>query len=341
MSVPGAFAASTSGESGSVDVDWLSLGFDLASPFRPIIDALDGDQAINKGTDGRLTFLLLGLDARGSAVTRTDSMMIMSIKGNTITSASLPRDTGRVPRPAWLGGGVFSGKANGILKQLMNGRTLDGALDTFERVMEDLLGIEIDYHALIWFDGFTTLVSKIDPINVNSEREIRDQSHIDGNSTVPGVYFPLWNGYGLYALNTGSDPYCNGEYKNYSDPRSHPDTWCHRALPYVRSRHGPYNDDWVRSRRQQEFIVSAIKAVSLAELGSLVSTAQSEGMGKWWTNFPISATTGMDLYSALHNGTHGAHVVFKPSQFAGRIPGTSQYELKLSAVRAWSAQYLN
>lgn len=340
MNVPGALAASTSGESGSSDVDWLGLGFDLASPFRPIIDALDGDQAISKGTDGRLTFLLLGLDARGSAVTRTDAMMIMSIKGNTITSASLPRDTGRVPRPAWLGGGVFSGKANGILKQLMSGTTLDNGLAKFERVIEDLLGIEIDYHALIWFDGFTTLVSKIDPITVNSEREIRDQSHIDGTSTIPGTYFPKWNGYALYAYNTGTDLYCNGKYKNYSDPKTHPETWCRRALPYVRSRHGPYNDDWVRSRRQQEFIVSAIKAVSQAELGPLVSTAQSEGLGKWWTNFPISATTGMDLYNALHHATHGAHVVFKPSQFAGRIAGTSQYELKLSAVRAWSAQYL-
>ena len=340
MNVPGAFAASTSGDSGRADVDWLSLGFDLASPFRPIIDALDGDQAINKGTDGRLTFLLLGSDARGTAVSRTDSMMIMSIKGNTITSASLPRDTGLVPRPSWLGGGVFPGKANGILRQLTAGTTLDNGLDKFERVIEDLLGIEIDYHALIWFDGFTTLVSKIDPITVNSEREIRDQSHRDGNSTLPGVYFPVWNGYALYAMNTGSDPYCNGKYKAYSDPRAHAETWCHRALPYVRSRHGPYNDDWVRSRRQQEFIVSAIKAVSQSELSSLVSTAQSEGKGKWWTNFPISATTGMDLYNALHNGSHGAHVVFKPSQFASRVPGTSKYELKLSAVRAWSAQYL-
>ena len=97
-------------------------------------------------------------------------MLIMSIKGNTITAASLPRDTGRVPRPASMGGGTFPGKANSILHQLQAGTTLDGALDKFDQVIENIAHIEIDYHALIWFNGFTTLVDKIDPVNVNSTR---------------------------------------------------------------------------------------------------------------------------------------------------------------------------
>jgi len=63
-------------------------------------------------------------------------------------------------------------------------------------------------------------------------------------------------------------------------------------------------------------------------------------MGKWWTNYPINATSAMDLYNALHNASLGEHVVFKPSIFAGRIPGTSAYELKLTAVRQWAAQHL-
>ncbi len=96
------------GDAGS-SVDWLRLGMSMASPMRPFIDAIDGNQALNKGSDGRLTFLLMGLDARGAAITRTDTMMLMSIKGNTITSASIPRDTGRVPRPASMGGG-YSGQ---------------------------------------------------------------------------------------------------------------------------------------------------------------------------------------------------------------------------------------
>ena len=335
-----ASAAVWTGDPGSSKVDWLDLAMSMATPLRPFIDALEGSQSFSTGSDGRLTFLLLGSDSRASAVSRTDAMLIMSVKGNTITAASLPRDTGRVPRPASMGGGTFPGKANSILHQLQSGTTLDGALNKFDQVIENVAQIEIDYHALIWFNGFTTLVDKVDPINVNSERVIYDGKHVDQNGSPPGVYFPKWNGYAIYAWNTGSSKYCNGTFKLYSDPTAHPETWCHRALPYVRSRHGPGNDDWVRARRQQEFIASTIKAVSSSELSGLVSTASSEGMGKWWTNFPISAGNALDLYNKLHGANLGAHVVWKPSQFATRIPGTSAYELNLSAVRQWSAQYL-
>jgi anionic cell wall polymer biosynthesis LytR-Cps2A-Psr (LCP) family protein len=333
-------AESRTGDPGRSDVDWLDLAVSMASPLRPLIDSLEDSQAFGTGSDGRLTFVLLGSDARGSAVSRTDAMLIMSVKGNTITAASLPRDTGRVPRPASMGGGTFPGKANTILHQLMSGTTLDGALNKFDQVIENLAQIEVDYHALIWFNGFTTLVDKVDPINVNSTREIRDGKHIDDPNGPPGVYFPKWNGYGLYAWDPLPNPYCNGAFKNDNNPPVDAQYWCHRALPFVRSRKGPNNDDWVRARRQQEFIASTIKAVSSSELSGLVSTAQSEGMGKWWTNFPISAGNALDLYNKLHGANLGNHVVWKPSQFATRIPGTSAYELNITAVRQWSAQYL-
>jgi anionic cell wall polymer biosynthesis LytR-Cps2A-Psr (LCP) family protein len=334
-------AESRTGDPGRSDVDWLDLAVSMASPLRPLIDSLEDSQAFGTGSDGRLTFVLLGSDARGSAVSRTDAMLIMSIKGNTITAASLPRDTGRVPRPASMGGGTFSGKANSILHQLQAGTTLDGALNKFDQVIENLAQIEVDYHALIWFNGFTTLVDKIDPVSVNSTREIRDGKAVDDPSGPHGVYFPQWNGYSLYAWDPLPNKYCNGAYKNDTNPPVDSQYWCHRALPYVRSRKGPNNDDWVRARRQQEFIASTIKAVSSSELNGLVNTAQSEGSGKWWTNFPISAGNALDLYNKLHGANLGAHVVWKPSQFAARIPGTSSYELKLTAVRQWSAQYLN
>jgi anionic cell wall polymer biosynthesis LytR-Cps2A-Psr (LCP) family protein len=266
--------------------------------------------------------------------------MIMSIKGNTITAASLPRDTGRVPRPASMGGGTFSGKANTILRQLMAGTTLDAALDKFDRVIENLLNIEVDYHALIWFNGFTTLVDKIDPITVNSTREIKDGKFHDDPGGIPGVYFPKWNGYSLHAWDPLPNEYCDGSFKNDSNPPVDAKYWCRRALPYVRTRHGVANDDWVRSRRQQEFIYAAINATSSGELSGLVSTGLAQGKGKWVTNYPITMSGATDLYNALHGASLGIHVVFKPSQFASRIAGTSQYQLKLPAVRAWAATYL-
>ena len=112
-----------------------------------------------------------------------------------------------------MGGGVFPGKANGILHQLLSGTNLDGALAKFEIVFENLLQIEVDYRALVWFNGFTTLVNTIDPINVNINSEIRDPKHIDDWDGPTGVYFPKWSGYSLYAWDTLPNPYCNGAWK--------------------------------------------------------------------------------------------------------------------------------
>lgn len=339
-SATGGQAASTGLADQGSNVDWIRLGMDIAAPMRPLLDAIDGNQALNRGSDGRLTFLLLGSDSRGTTISRTDTIMLMSIKGNTITSASIPRDTARIPRPASMGGGTFSGRVNGILRQLRGTSTsLDQALAKFEVVIEKLLQIEIDYNALIWFNGFTSLVGKVDPITVNITREIRDPKQVDDPDGPPGVYFPLWNGFALNAWNSGSNPYCNGAYKTDPAPIN-PQNYCRRALPYVRSRKGPNNNDWIRARRQQEFIASTIKAVGQAELSALVSTGQGEGAGKWWTNYPITATSAMDLYNELHGASLGTHVVFKPSLYATPIAGTSAYQLKLSAVLQWSAQYL-
>jgi hypothetical protein len=342
MGSPAAIAASRANGDGGGALTWLRLAAGFAAPLQPIIDALDGSPAINTGSDGRLTFLLLGSDARGAAVSRTDTMLIMSVKGTTINAASLPRDTGRVPKPE---GGTFSGKANGILRQRINeaNGNVEQGLDKFEKDLEWLFGIEIDYHALIWFSGFTTLVDKIDPVMVNSGREILDKKHIDDPDGPHGVYFPKWNGYALYAWNPSSysgAPYCNGAWQNDTNPPIDSGYWCHRALPFVRSRKGPYNDDWVRARRQQDFIGAAIKAVSSTELSSLESTAEGEGMGKWLTNYPITPSSAVDLYNALHNATLVNQVVFKPSTYAARIAGTSAYQLHLDACRAWAAQYL-
>jgi anionic cell wall polymer biosynthesis LytR-Cps2A-Psr (LCP) family protein len=328
---------------------WLDLAVKLDGFFPTIgdfADAMSGTAAISQGSDGRLTFLLAGSDSRFSAVSRTDSIMIMSIKGNTISAASIPRDTARIVRPASMGGGTFSGKVNGILRSLVQSEgSLDAGLNAFEKVIENLLQIEIDYHALIWFGGFTTLVDKVDPVLVDIGTSIRDGKHHDLDAQGPaGVYFPKANSYTLYAWNPSGysgSPYCNGAWKSYTDPASHPSVFCHRALPFVRTRKGPGNNDFVRVRRQQNFIAATIKATSSSELSALVSTAQGEGLGKWWTNYPISMGSATDLYNAIHNGVLTNQVVFKPSIYSARISGTSGYELKLSAVRAWTAQYMS
>jgi anionic cell wall polymer biosynthesis LytR-Cps2A-Psr (LCP) family protein len=328
---------------------WVDLAFGASSFFPTVgevVDSISGAQAINDGNDGRLTFLLAGSDSRFSAVSRTDSIMVMSIKGNTISAASIPRDTARIPRPPSMGGGLFSGKVNGILRTLVNQEgSLTAGMAEFEKVIEYVMGIEVDYNALIWFGGFTTLVGRVDPIFVNIGSSIRDGKHHDLDAQGPaGVYFPKASSHSLYDWNPSGysgTPYCNGQWQNVANPAGTPSVHCHRALPYVRTRKGPGNNDFVRARRQQGFVAATIKAVSSSELSGLVSTAQAEAAGKWWTNYPISLTSAQELYNALHNGNLVNQVVFKPKIYSARISGTSGYELKLGAVRAWGDQYMS
>ena len=315
---------------------------DLLPPVVPV----DEPPAINWGKDGRLTLLLLGMDARDNTITRTDTIMVMSLnKDGEISAASIPRDTKRVPNP--FGEGTL-GKVNSILRDIYvtNGDDLDKAMDTFETVIEKTMQIEIDYHALVWFDGFTELVDQVDGgtngIKVNIGTTIADIRHHDQPGDSFGVYFPKAADYRLYAFNPPSqsgDGYCDGKFKKYANPLQHPETWCERALPFVRTRHG--SSDYIRGRHQQRFIAATIEAVDQSEVSGLVDVAMQAAKGKWVTNFPITLGAATELYDALQGASLVNSVVFKPGGYATQIPDQNGIELNLDAVRAWCNAYMD
>ena len=105
-------AAAASVSQGSSSRGLLALANSAASP---LLTALGGLTAgtIDSGTDGRITVLLLGSDSRKLGISRTDSIMIVSLKGTTISAASIPRDTARIPNPA---GGLYKGRVNALIK---------------------------------------------------------------------------------------------------------------------------------------------------------------------------------------------------------------------------------
>ncbi len=182
----GAMAADPSRHTGNGSL--LQMMMSIAAPGATLLDYATGAQAVSNGSDGRLTMVLYGSDSRGSAISRTDTIMIVSLKNKSLSIASIPRDTGRIPNPA---GGVFSGKVNGLIRSfLMSGMSRDAALARMDGVLENLLKIEIDYYAVMWFGGLTTLVGKVDPIQVSIAREIRDPKQLDDPEREWGVYFP-------------------------------------------------------------------------------------------------------------------------------------------------------
>ena len=313
--------------------------FGYASGLVPVgtVRQLEGSQALSSGNDGRLTFLLLGSDARGGGVERTDTIMVASLRGNSISVLSIPRDTARIPNPD---GGTFSGRVNAILKQLVQGHSLEQGLASFERVIENLLQIEIDYYALVKFDGFQRLVEEIEPVSVDITRPIADSRYWDDPNKLSGVYFPTASNYDLYAWQPGANPLCNGLWRNQAQPIPS-SYWCRRAMPFVRSRKG--SSDFVRAHRQQNFVIASMRRVinrGGSSLDSLIARAAWErGKGTLATNIPLSFSNAIELYQRLSGSGVGLQVVLSPPKYSEHIPGGTAYELDLAAVRELTRQW--
>ena len=113
-------------------------------------------------------------------------------------------------------------------------------------------------------------------------------------------------------------------------------------MPFVRTRKGPGNSDFLRAERQQNLLMGAIKYTTAGELDNVASVARGQvSINQVRTNLPTSLGAITDWFNVL-DGSYLAHrVVFAPNTYSTRIPGTSSYQLKLSAVRAWTAAYMN
>lgn len=330
-------AAATTGE--RLTSGWRSLLVDTIATIAPgLLRLIEGSQALSTGSDGRLTFLLLGSDTRGGGVARTDTIMVMSLRGNTISALSIPRDVARIPNPD---GGTFPGRVNTILKELSNGRSTKEALAKFEQVIESLLHIEIDYHALLKFDGFQALVGEIEPVSVNIGRQVADARFWDDPDQPSGVYFPAATDYQLYAYQPGPNPLCNGLWRSQAAPIPS-GYWCRRAMPFVRTRKD--DSDFARASRQQDFVVASITRVinrgSGGALSSLVSRANGElGADRLETNFPLNGANALELYQRLSGASVGIEVVLGPHKYATHIPGGTAYELNLADVRQLTREW--
>ncbi len=292
---------------------------------------------------GKFTVLLVGSDWRPNSGERLDTILIMSVNPqtnpNTITAASIPRDMARIPIPSEYGGGTYKGKINGMFKffKKQSGGNRNIALNKFKHTIEHLLDIKIDGVAYLRFSGFDALVDEVGYVPVNNANELRDPSYIDKPGYPTGARFVVENPSLLRGANTQR---CYGGYPkpvtNWS-PVMH----CHRALVYVRSRHGKIvgqggNNDYVRAARQQRFVFAAIKRVTaftLQKSKDLRGVANSMPSAIY-TSLPTDDGSLMAIYNLLDGATFKEGVVFKPKVYATHIAGTSSNQLKLNVVRA-------
>jgi anionic cell wall polymer biosynthesis LytR-Cps2A-Psr (LCP) family protein len=328
---------------------WLGLAASLMRQFPALGDALSamvGPSSVGYGSDGRLSVLIVGSDYRpGRRSERMDAVMVVTINPLThqMAAVSIPRDTGALPLPD--PSDTWKGKVNSMYahyKPIAGSR--NGALDLMRAAIAYALDIEIDNVVFARFSGFDFLVDQVGHVPVDIPLEIRDSSIVDDKTMPHGALFPAGPDYALGGANA-TKCHANGPPINWATVPP-----CHRALLYVRSRHGKVglqnNSNYQRDKRQQSFLMAALdRVVDLVTAdGSALTTlrdAASTRTDDFYTDLPLSDDADLLALFMLFNGAQDQpfqQVTLKPKKYAKYI-GSGKYALKLDVVRALTHEW--
>jgi len=241
------------------------------------------------GADGRLTILLLGSDLRKGIVgERTDTIIVATIDpaSGRVAMVSLPRDTVNVPIAP---GVAYPGRINTLYFEL---QTSSGkrktALTRLREALAYAFDTEIDYYALVDFDGLVRLIDAIGGIEVELAEPFIDPTMHLGKR-------------GL-RLKAGT-PHLDGK----------------EALAFSRSRHT--DSDYDRARRQQQVVAAAaakVRQAGLAALPALLELARK----KLITDIPARAAPALLELAAGADLTEPRSLVLEPDRWARVLPGS-------------------
>jgi LCP family protein required for cell wall assembly len=212
----------------------------------------------------RVTVLFTGVDAApGRGETLYDSIMVVSYdpKTNSVQMVSVPRDTAGFPM--YFGNHPLVAAAtriNSVPGYVRNGwiKSPDAPYTTLVKEVSYLVGIPIDYYAVMDLAGFVKMIDQVGGIDVVNPSEIVDIAN-------PALG---WPGYewldGTYGFTLAAGP-------QHLDGR--------HALAYVRARKGSAGGDFARAGRQQQVLIALLHKMAqpteILALPGLISTLSS------------------------------------------------------------------
>ena len=204
----------------------------------------------------RITFLLVGVDwMPGRDHSVTDTMMLASLDTATGKAAmvSVPRDTANFD--LYYGGKAgVSFKLNTLMNAAMRPDfgSPDSPIKTLENEIGFIMGVHVDYYALISLAGLAGMIDTLGGIDVYNARAINDNTN--------QIYIPAGN------------IHLDGA----------------TAIGYVRSREGGGDSDYTRAARQQAVLMAAksrlLSPTGLSRIGNLLSEAGRDIA----TDFPLN-----------------------------------------------------
>ena len=209
----------------------------------------------------RITVLLAGVDwTTGRSHALMDSLMVVSLNTKThqVAMVSIPRDTANYEF-YWGGNSGINTKINNFYN-LANSKLIpapDPAITALKKEIGWLVGVKVDYYAIIDLHNFRVLVDIVGGVCVDNPRAINDPS--------TGTFIPR----GSVCMDGPT------------------------ALKYVRSREGAGDTDYTRSARQQDVLEAIEQKMATPEgllmlpdvLGLVGSSIQ--------TDFPLRSVNNL------------------------------------------------
>jgi len=219
-----------------------SAGFAEAAPSTAILSATNlSPEKLAKEGDARINILLLGIGGEGHAgADLSDTMVLASIDpvNKSATLLSVPRDLWVQMPNQYFGShqkinAVYSAGKYRYYQQ--HGKTdekaaIQAGLAAVDTAVEQVVGIPIQYHALVNFKAFKDAVDAVGGINVDVKTALVDPTM-------------AWENGGNATLAKAGAQQMDGT----------------SALRYVRSRHT--SSDFARSVRQREVLVALRKKI--------------------------------------------------------------------------------
>jgi polyisoprenyl-teichoic acid--peptidoglycan teichoic acid transferase len=228
-----------------------------------------------KESDKNVNMLLLGIGGgRHDGPLLTDTIIFASIDNEhkRVTLVSIPRDLW-IPN---LDAKINHAYAYGEEKKQ------GGGLLLAKKVVEEVVGQEIDYGFRIDFSGFEKAVDEVGGLDVLVQRTFDDYAYpLSGKENescglqddeIASLSAQIATG---SATELESFP-CRYEHLHFDEGEIHMDG--ETALKYVRSRHalGPEGSDFARSKRQEK-VISAFKE-KIFSLGTILNPLKVNGL---------------------------------------------------------------
>jgi polyisoprenyl-teichoic acid--peptidoglycan teichoic acid transferase len=279
---------------------------------------------LDQGDDDRLTFLLLGTDAGwGRTGARADTIMVATVdlKTGAVAIFGIPRNTGSVAlsgRAAEaLGTDVYTDLISSLYFDAQNHPELavhegDAGAQVMRDAVSDILGIPIDYYAVVDLNGFIDLVNAFDGVTLNVRERIwvRMASFTKGEDAR------------VYDIQPGI---------------RHLDGW--EALAFARSRTG--SDDYHRMLRQRCVVLALLYQNGVTDLALKFPDIAGAIKDNLKTDIPIDSLAELIKVRAKVNQDEMVAVGFTPPDYITGRNELGYNILNLELVRATVQQVID